>query len=122
MSVLGRLPNDEYLEKLAKTLKAAETKGSVFLTQKRYSPKDGVTNEVPDTNALLFRATDGNSDKKKKVKFSTVVKAEDLEAFWVKYTEVIKAGMVGLRKKDKKKKAKSKAKAAAAAAAASSTK
>jgi len=60
------------------------------------------------THSLLFRATDGNSDKKKKVKITTVVSASDIEDFWAKYTEVVKGGMTGLKKKDKKKKQKAK--------------
>lgn len=74
------------------------------------APADGVTGERTETNSLLFRATDGNADKRKKVKFSTVVAAEDIEGFWTKYTEVVRSGMVGLRKKEKKKKLKNKAK------------
>lgn len=60
------------------------------------------------THSLLFRATDGNSNKNNKVKFTTVVSADDIENFWIKYTEVIKGGMTGLKKKDKKKKQKAK--------------
>lgn len=33
---------------------------------------------------------------------------EDLDSFWAKYTEVVKSGMSGLKKKDKKKKQKQK--------------
>lgn len=58
---------------------------------------------------MLFRATDGKSDKTKKQKLSTVVESSDLDSFWVKYTEVVKSGMGGLRKKDKKKKRAKKA-------------
>jgi signal recognition particle subunit SRP14 len=59
--------------------------------------------------SVLFRATDGDSDKKKKIKLSTVVAPQDLDNFWISYTEVVKTGMSGLRKKEKKKK-KAKAK------------
>lgn len=58
--------------------------------------------------ALLFRATNGSSDKRKKVKYTTVVSSEDLDNFWIQYTEVVKTGMSGLKKKDKKKKQKAK--------------
>lgn len=66
------------------------------------------TNESTQHYPLLFRATNGNSDKTKKIKFTTVVNVQDLDSFWVQYTEVVKAGMSGLKKKDKKKKQKQK--------------
>jgi signal recognition particle subunit SRP14 len=37
------------------------------------------------------------------VKLSTVVEGAELEAFYVRYAEVCKKGMEGLRKRDKKK-------------------
>ncbi|SCU89762.1 LAME_0E05358g1_1 [Lachancea meyersii CBS 8951] len=40
------------------------------------------------------------------VKYSTVVKAEQLDKFWKDYSSAIKSGMVGLVKKKKNKKAK----------------
>lgn len=57
---------------------------------------------------ILLRATDGKSDKNERTKISTHVDPESLPEFWLKYTEVVKAGMTGLRKKDKKKKSKAK--------------
>lgn len=81
----------------------------------------------------MIRATDGNTSapnpkstgkessiaKKpsstNKVKFSTVVKPEDLEAFYTRYADVCKAGMTGLKKRDRsKRKAKGKGGAAKA--------
>lgn len=59
---------------------------------------------------VLFRATDGNKDKSQRSKISTQVQASDLVEFWAKYSEVVKSGMSGLRKKDKKKKTKTKSK------------
>ncbi|KAA8898282.1 hypothetical protein TRICI_006600 [Trichomonascus ciferrii] len=56
--------------------------------------------------ALLFRATNGASDKTKKVKISTTVDSSELEEFWQKYTDVVKVGMGGLKKKDKKRQKK----------------
>ena len=52
---------------------------------------------------LLVRATNGKSkdDKKDKVKISTIVQADELESFFVKYAEVCKAGMSGLKKRDR---------------------
>lgn len=72
------------------------------------SPKDEVSNIKSETNSILFRATDGQSEKNKKIKFSTIVNVDDIDSFWIKYTDVVKKGMTGLRKKEKKKKNKSK--------------
>lgn len=76
--------------------------------------------------SILIRATDGNTnapnpkthkvEKKKsssKVKLSTVAAPEELDAFYARYAEVCKAGMTGLKKRDRKK-GKAKAKGGAA--------
>lgn len=66
---------------------------------------------------VLIRATNGKSkEKKDKVKISTVVQADELEGFFVKYAEVWKAGMSGLKKRDRsgRKKGKPKKKGAGA--------
>lgn len=90
----------------------------MFLTQKPIV--DSITNSPP---SILIRASDGNTgapnpksakdgkitkNKQSKVKFSTVVSPEDLEAFYTRYAEVCKAGMTGLKKRDRKRKAKAK--------------
>lgn len=62
---------------------------------------------------ILIRATDGNSkkDKAKKLRLSTIVDSDTLESFFARYAEVCKAGMSGLKKRDRSKlKAKMKAK------------
>lgn len=76
-------------------------------------PTSSLKDTLVDTESsqhfpILFRATNGHRDKSKKVKYTTVVTTEDIDAFWVQYTEVVKTGMTGLRKKDKKKKQKAK--------------
>ncbi|PWY90938.1 hypothetical protein BO70DRAFT_425864 [Aspergillus heteromorphus CBS 117.55] len=76
--------------------------------------------------SILIRATDGNTNapnpksktnsqpqqgkakptpkaKPSKVKLSTVVSPDELEAFYLRYAEVCKAGMTGLKKRDRKK-------------------
>lgn len=52
---------------------------------------------------VLIRATDGksNEEKKDKIKISTVVQPDEVEAFFVRYAEVCKAGMSGLKKRDR---------------------
>jgi signal recognition particle subunit SRP14 len=65
---------------------------------------------------VLIRATDGKSqskDKKKnkdKVKISTIVQPDDLEAFFARYAEVCKSGMQSLKKRDRSKRKKDKSK------------
>lgn len=55
------------------------------------------------TYSLIFRASNGSADKKKKIKITTVVEAGKLDTFWKRYSEVVKGGVTGLKKKDKKK-------------------
>ena len=61
---------------------------------------------------VIIRATNGKSkDKlKDKIKLSTIVETDALEAFFAKYAEVCKLGMSGLKKRDRSK-AKEKLKA-----------
>ena len=53
---------------------------------------------------ILIRASNGKSkvNREKKVKLSTVVQPDELEGFYTKYAEVCKAGMSGLKKRDRK--------------------
>lgn len=82
--------------------------------------------------SILIRATDGNTNapnpksaskdgkiskntnnKSTKVKLSTIVNPDDLEAFYARYADVCKAGMTGLKKRDRRgRKAKTKGGAA----------
>ena len=50
--------------------------------------------------------------RKERVKFSTVVQAEELEGFFARYADVCKGGMGGLKKRDRsgRKKGKKKGK------------
>ncbi|KAI9925605.1 hypothetical protein ASPWEDRAFT_29042 [Aspergillus wentii DTO 134E9] len=125
------LSHDEFFTSLTTLLSSTSQKarGSVFLSQKPLletpsSSKDD--SPAPTRPSILIRATDGNTnapnpksykDKKKaaskKVKLSTVVAFEDLEAFYTRYADVCKGGMTGLKKRDRKK-GKAKAKGGAA--------
>lgn len=65
---------------------------------------------------VLIHATNGKSkrDRSDKTKLSTVVQPHELEAFYVRYADVCKAGMTLLKPRDKsKKRAKAKKKKAA---------
>ncbi|RJE18360.1 hypothetical protein PHISCL_09308 [Aspergillus sclerotialis] len=111
---MSRLTHEDFFTSLTSLLNTTTqtARGSVYLTQKPLP-----TNTDTTSPAILIRATDGNtqsansksdpklkkSDTRKKTKLSTVVNEEDLEAFYARYAEVCKAGMTGLKKRDRKK-------------------
>ena len=71
----------------------------------------------PNPLPLIVRATDGESTKKDrktknpdKLKLSTIVQPDDVEAFFSRYAEVCKAGMQSLRKRDRSKRKKDRSK------------
>jgi len=70
----------------------------------------------PNPLPLIVRATDGKSqskDRKKnkdKVKLSTIVQPDDIEAFFTRYADTCKAGMQSLKKRDRSKRKKDKGK------------
>ncbi|PLB40957.1 signal recognition particle 14 kDa protein [Aspergillus candidus] len=119
------LSHDAFFSSLSDLLTktSQKSRGSVTLTQKP------LLHPTPDSSSkpsILIRATDGNTnapnpkthkvEKKKsssKVKLSTVAAPEELDAFYARYAEVCKAGMTGLKKRDRKK-GKAKAKGGAA--------
>ncbi|KAL8804719.1 MAG: hypothetical protein Q9182_002411 [Xanthomendoza sp. 2 TL-2023] len=57
----------------------------------------------PSPLPILIRATDGKSKehRKDKIKISTIVQPDELEGFFTKYTEVMKGGTTGLKKRDR---------------------
>lgn len=69
----------------------------------------------PDPLPLIVRATDGKTQDRErnknpdKVKLSTVVQPDDLEAFYARYADVCKGGMQALKKRDRSKRKKAKA-------------
>ena len=108
--------------------------GSVYLSQKRIihgtdadipSPSKIIDDPLWDTHPkhplpVIVRASNSKSDKsnkagidredKPKLKVSTIVQPEDLDAFYVKYAEACKAGMTSLKKRDRSKRKKDKKK------------
>ncbi|KAF4549037.1 putative signal recognition particle 14kD protein [Elsinoe fawcettii] len=127
----GHASHEEFFTKLSELLasRAQEGHGSIWLTQKRLShdtleqpdPVKVADDPLWDTHPpnplpILIRATDGKStvDKegkkknKDKVKLSTVVQPDDLEAFYARYAETCKAGMTALKKRDRSKRKKTK--------------
>jgi signal recognition particle subunit SRP14 len=67
---------------------------------------------------VLIRATNNSSSKRPgtdrenvdKTKISTVVQPDQIDAFYMRYAEACKAGMSGLKKRDRKKGKKDKKK------------
>ncbi|EGV65234.1 hypothetical protein PSN45_002627 [Yamadazyma tenuis] len=128
---MGRLNNGEFLTQVGDILTQNDGKSSIYLTQKRLSP--ALDLDEPDVNEgvesindlssnvvehkfksntqeypILIRIALGSNGSKQKVKLSTVVEINNLDQFWSDYSSVIKAGFVGLKKKEKKKSKKNK--------------
>ncbi|EQL29903.1 hypothetical protein BDFG_07587 [Blastomyces dermatitidis ATCC 26199] len=126
--------NDEFFTALKALLTTQSTKarGSIFLTQKRLPPlgttpitttttttssSSSQSEATPSISAspalapvpVLVRATNGRH-KEAKSKVSTVVQPDDIEGFFVRYAEVCKMGMVGMKKRDRSGRKKGKGK------------
>ncbi|EKJ69478.1 hypothetical protein NXS19_013293 [Fusarium pseudograminearum] len=123
----SHMSHDEFFAKLGELFdhRKGSDHGSIYLSQKRLIYGQDIaqpSEEEPDINPskplpLIIKATNGKGkrDRSKKVKLSTVVNPEDLEAFYVRYADVCKSGMTALKPRDRsKKKAKAKKKKAAA--------
>nr|AFK10691.1 signal recognition particle-like protein [Callorhinchus milii] len=101
------LESDSFLTELTRLFQKCRGSGSVYLTMKKY---DGRTKPVPRKgnpdpfepaeNKCLLRATDG------KKKISTVISSKEVNKFQMAYSNLLRAHMDGLKKKDKKSKTK----------------
>ncbi|NWW68825.1 SRP14 protein, partial [Mystacornis crossleyi] len=96
----------QFLTELTRLFQKCRTSGSVFITLKKYDgrtkpvPRKGhVESFEPADNKCLLRATDG------KKKISTVV-SDNFKLERLAYSNLLRANMDGLKKKDKKSKAK----------------
>lgn len=89
--------------------KEARSEISQFAEASPILPNSSIT-KSNKTYPILIRITDGNKDKSKKKKYSTTVDSENLIKFWKDYSQVIKLGATGLKKKEKSKKKKKAAK------------
>ncbi|KAG7226167.1 hypothetical protein INR49_014262 [Caranx melampygus] len=97
----------KFLTELTRLFQKCRTSGSVVITLKKY---DGRTKPVPRKghsesfepadNKCLIRASDG------KKKISTVVSTKEVIKFQMAYSNLLRAHMDGLKKKDKKSKSK----------------
>ncbi|CAK7209051.1 hypothetical protein SCUCBS95973_000320 [Sporothrix curviconia] len=128
---MGYLDNDEFFSRLAEIFNTQKSKdhGAIYLSQRRLSRgekgapgaalADNAASEALEPQPLIIRATNGKSKKhrKDKIRLSTTVSPDGLEAFYARYAETCKAGMTLLKPRDKsKKKAKAKKKKAATTA------
>ncbi|NWR63136.1 SRP14 protein, partial [Bucorvus abyssinicus] len=96
----------QFLTELTRLFQKCRTSGSVFITLKKYDgrtkpvPRKGhVDSFEPADNKCLLRATDG------KKKISTVV-SDSFGLERLAYSNLLRANMDGLKKKDKKSKNK----------------
>ncbi|NWH19043.1 SRP14 protein, partial [Grus americana] len=96
----------QFLTELTRLFQKCRTSGSVFITLKKYDgrtkpvPRKGhVESFEPADNKCLLRATDG------KKKISTVV-SDSFGLERLAYSNLLRANMDGLKKKDKKSKTK----------------
>ncbi|XP_070950406.1 signal recognition particle 14 kDa protein-like [Macaca nemestrina] len=115
------LESEQFLTELTRLFQKCRTSGSVYITLKKYDgrtkpiPKKGtVEGFEPADNKCLLRATDG------KKKISTVVSSKEASKFQMAHSNLLRANMDGLKKRNKKNKTK-KTKAAATAAATTAT-
>ncbi|KAK8183550.1 signal recognition particle 14kD protein-domain-containing protein, partial [Phyllosticta capitalensis] len=132
----------QFFDKLTDLFNSRRAKdhGSIYLTQKRLtydaltsssstSTQDAVQRDPlwdthpPSPLPVIVRATDGKSKPRRgdKVKLSTLVQPDALDAFYARYADVCKAGMTALKPRDRSKRKtqlKKRRKAGAGAAAA----
>ncbi|XP_060938575.1 signal recognition particle 14 kDa protein [Limanda limanda] len=101
------LENDAFLTELTRLFQKCRTSGSVVITLKKYDgrtkpvPRKGNTESFePADNKCLIRASEG------KKKISTVVSTKEVIKFQMAYSNLLRAHMDGLKKKDKKSKSK----------------
>ncbi|KAK6533089.1 hypothetical protein TWF281_007248 [Arthrobotrys megalospora] len=88
--------------------------GSTSNTSPSTDPTTAAATDETEPLPILIRATNGKSNDPrhdgKHIKLSTVVEADQLEAFFTRYAEVCKQGLTGLKKKVRKNKKSKKAK------------
>ncbi|XP_011844941.1 PREDICTED: signal recognition particle 14 kDa protein-like [Mandrillus leucophaeus] len=101
------LESEQFLMELTRLFQKCRTSGSVYITLKKYDgrtkpiPKKGtVEGFEPADNKCLLRATDG------KKKISTVVSSKEVSKFQMAHSNLLRANMDGLKKRDKKNKTK----------------
>ncbi|KAK7533137.1 signal recognition particle, SRP9/SRP14 subunit [Phyllosticta citribraziliensis] len=128
MAANPHISNDEFFAKLTDLFNSRRAKdhGSIYLTQKRLtydvdaptSPSAAADRtqaalaqdplwdtHPPEPLPVIVRATNGKSKphRAEKVKLSTLVQPDALDAFYARYADVCKAGMTALKPRDRSK-------------------
>ncbi|KAI9685710.1 MAG: hypothetical protein M1822_004270 [Bathelium mastoideum] len=115
------LSNDEFFLRLHDLFskKNEKGKGTVFLKQKRlYQTPRSASDPLADLStaqptSIFIRASAGHSRDQtpsSRIQFGTIVQSEELEAFYVRYAEACRKGMMGGMKKRSREKKKGKKK------------
>ncbi|KAL2203878.1 signal recognition particle 14kD protein [Sarocladium strictum] len=105
---------DDFFNGLGELLKKQQErgKGSIYLTQKRgpTTPSSVIPSKpLPEgTDLILIRASDSKNGRSKsnttRTKLTTFVAPSELDKFYERYATMCKAGMLGLKPRDKSKK------------------
>uniref|UniRef100_A0A8C6QBZ1 Signal recognition particle 14 kDa protein n=1 Tax=Nannospalax galili TaxID=1026970 RepID=A0A8C6QBZ1_NANGA len=100
------LESEQFLTELTRLFQECQSSGSVFITLKKFdgctkpTPQKGSVEALePAENKCLLRASDGK-------KISTVVTSKEVTKFQMAYSNLLRANMGGLKKRDKKNKSK----------------
>ncbi|KAM9075454.1 signal recognition particle 14 kDa protein-like [Megaptera novaeangliae] len=100
------LESEQFLTELTSLFQKCRLSGSVSITLKKYDgrakpiPRKGsVEGFEPSDSKCLLRATDGK-------KISAVVSSKEVNKFQMAYSNLLRANMDGLEKRDKKSKRK----------------
>uniref|UniRef100_A0A673UTW7 Signal recognition particle 14 kDa protein n=1 Tax=Suricata suricatta TaxID=37032 RepID=A0A673UTW7_SURSU len=101
------LESEQFLTELPRLFQKCRLSGSMFITlkkcdgrMKRIPRKGSVEGFEPSDNKCLLRAADG------KKQISTVVSSKEVNTFQMAYSNLLRANMDGLKKRDKKSKSK----------------
>ncbi|PWN52697.1 signal recognition particle, SRP9/SRP14 subunit [Violaceomyces palustris] len=111
------LTNDQFIQRLSGLFEASQTKHSVYISSKRCTDhKDGdgdvsmtaaSASSSHEQSSILFRATDGQQSKATKIKFSTLVHPDHVQAFNERYLPLLRSQLSScLKKRDKAKERK----------------
>uniref|UniRef100_A0A8C6BGX2 Signal recognition particle 14 kDa protein n=1 Tax=Monodon monoceros TaxID=40151 RepID=A0A8C6BGX2_MONMO len=94
------LESEQFLMELTRLFQKCRLSGSVFITLKKCKqPKGSAEGFEPSDNKCLLRATD-------RKKISTVVSSKEVNKFQMAYSNLLRANMDGLKKRDNKSKSK----------------
>ncbi|XP_037382753.1 signal recognition particle 14 kDa protein-like [Talpa occidentalis] len=100
------LESEQFLSELTRLFQKCRVSGSVFITLKKYDgrtkpiPRKGSVEGFEPSDNMCLLATDG------KKKISTVVSSKEVSKFQMACSNLLRANMDGLKKRDKKSKSK----------------